>query len=437
MEMVLGSEIEYGIGLRDQPTNPVVLSERVVSRVPGLGLGALDRMLGNGARVYVDHAHPEYSGPECASATDVLTWELAGDELMRAAAGRVSATIGEAVVLHRNNTDGKGRSYGYHENYLLPRDLPWDQVVDQVTGHLVSRIVLVGAGRVGLGQRGEQPGFQLSQRADFMEALQGIETTIRRPLVNTRDEPHADPRRWRRLHLITGDATFAQVATLVKVGGTALVLAAIAAGQCRVPRLTDPLAALRAYSRDVTLTLAQPCDDGVERTALELQRLYWQAADGQRDVLPDADLVLAEWDAMVRDAGTDPLLLRDRVDWAAKYALLQGLRRRHGWQWDDPGVAAVDLQWHELDPQRGLARKLQAAGRLRSLVDESSVRRAMQAPPTGTRAEVRARILHERFAEVLQADWSRLTVTGEGDEVERIELPDPFGGAPAYTGSDE
>lgn len=426
MRMVLGSEIEYGISLRERAANPVTLSEGVVIRVPGLGLGHLDRMLGNGARVYVDHAHPEYSGPECVSATDVLTWELAGDQLMQAGAHRLSVNLDDRVVLHRNNTDGKGRSYGYHENYLLPRRLPWSRIVEQVTGHLVSRVVLVGAGRVGLGQHGGQPGFQTSQRADFMEALEGIETTVRRPLVNTRDEPHADSGRWRRLHVITGDATMAQVATLVKVGGTALVLAAIAAGDSRVPRLVDPLGAIRAYSRDLGLRVAQPCEDGVDRTALQLQRLYWDAASAHVDALPDGALVLELWDELIRDAETNPGLLADRVDWAAKLALLDGLRRRHGWDWDDAGVATVDLQWHELDPDRGLALKLQAAGRLRQLVEPAAVQLAMRTAPTGTRAAVRASLLTEHEGRVARADWSQLTLSSES-ETPRIDLRDPFG----------
>ena len=425
MRMVLGSEVEYGISMRARAANPVKLSEGVVGHVPGLGIGHLDRMLGNGARVYVDHAHPEYSGPECASATDVLTWELAGDQLMQSAAHRLSVNLGDPVVLHRNNTDGKGRSYGYHENYLLPRGLPWPAIVDQVTGHLVSRIVLVGAGRVGLGQASEAPGFQISQRADFMEALEGIETTVRRPLVNTRDEPHADPGRWRRLHVITGDATMAQVATLVKVGATALVLAAIAARDSRVPRLVDPLAAIRAYSRDLTLSVAQPCDDGVGRTALQLQRLYWDAAAGHVDVLPDGGLVLELWDNLIRDAETDPRLLADRVDWAAKLVLLDGLRHRHGWDWDAAGVAAVDLQWHELDHERGLALRLQSAGRLRQLVDAQAVQAATRTPPPGTRAEVRAALLTQYEGRIARADWSQLTLATDTDRP-RIDLSNPF-----------
>ncbi|MGD7731648.1 proteasome accessory factor PafA2 family protein [Propionibacteriaceae bacterium G57] len=425
--MVMGSEIEYGIGVADgTPVNPVMLSEGVVTRVEGLGIGHLDRMLGNGARVYVDHAHPEYSGPECASATDVLTWELAGDALLSSAATRLGQALGRPVVLHRNNTDGKGRSYGYHENYLLPRALPWDDVVAQLTGHLVSRVVLVGAGRVGLGQHGEQPGFQTSQRADFMERLEGIETTVRRPLVNTRDEPHADRTRWRRLHVITGDATLAHVATLVKVGATALVCAAIAAGTCRVPRLVDPLAAIRAFSRGLTLTTRQPCTDGVDRSALDLQQLYLEASAPYAGTIADGALVLQHWAGLLDDARRDPHLLADRVDWAAKLALLEGLGRRHGWGLDGPQAQAVDLQWHELDPARGLGLKVAAAGRLQMLVGPAEVRAAMLTPPSGTRAQVRARLLTQHQGRVVRADWAQLGIASDRG-IDWVDLPDPWG----------
>ena len=421
MRMVIGSEVEYGIGVLDQETfDPVALSEGVVGRVRGLFPGSTDRMLGNGGRVYVDHAHPEWSGPECAAASDVLVWELAGDRLMRDAADSLSLALGREVVLHRNNTDGKGNSYGYHENWLVPRELPWDHVVAQLTGHVVSRVVLVGAGRVGRGQFGEEPGFQTSQRADFMERLEAPETTVRRPLVNTRDEPHADPGQWRRVHHITGDATMAHVATVVKVGAAALVMAAIAAGECRVPQLTDPLAAIRAYSRDVSMTMKQPCTDGVARTALELQALYWQCARDFADTLQDGRLVLDLWAGLVADGAHGPAALVDRVDWAAKYRLLTGLMRRRGWDWDDPHVPAVDLQWHELS-ERGLANRLLSTGSLTNLASPITVEKALLEPPLGTRAHLRGALLNRHERQVVQADWTCLRL-----QQRSIPMADPW-----------
>lgn len=424
---LIGTEIEYGISTPGEaaPLDPGWASERVVAAVSGLFPGRLDRFLGNGARVYVDHGHPEYSGPECPSARDVLIWERAGDRLMGEAAARAGAALGREVVLHRNNTDGKGRSYGYHENHLVDRSVPWESITAVLTGHLVSRVVLAGAGRVGWGQQGGEPKFQLSQRADFMEALVGLETTIRRPLVNTRDEPHADQSRWRRLHLITGDATHAQIGTLVKVGATALVLAAIAAGKGEgVSRLADPLAAMRAFSRDTTLTMAQPCTDGTSRTALDLQRQYWQLASDHADSLADGEQVLQLWDELITDASQDPTLLADRVDWAAKLALIQAMQSRHGWGWDDAQVAALDLQWHELDPQRGLAAKLEAGGRLRTLLDPAEVDDAMTTPPP-TRARRRAELLVNHEPQVAAVDWSKVGVS-TADGVQWQLLPDPL-----------
>ncbi|MCT1460221.1 proteasome accessory factor PafA2 family protein [Aestuariimicrobium sp. p3-SID1156] len=416
MRMVIGSEIEYGIGLASHaPADPVTLSEQVVSRVRGTFQGSSDRMLGNGGRVYVDHAHPEWSGPESVSARDVLTWELAGDSLMEDAAG-------DQIVLHKNNTDGKGRSYGYHENFLLPRELAWQDIVEQFTGHVVSRVVLVGAGRVGRGQLSDEPGFQTSQRADFMETLVARETTVRRPLVNARDEPHATPARWRRLHQITGDATLAHVATLVKIGASALVLAAIAAGECRVPTLSDPLAAIRAYSRDVSLTMKQPCTDGIARTALQLQSEYWKATRPFTEALEDGREVLDWWGGLIADASHGPAAIVDRVDWAAKHRLITGLMRRRSWDWTDPAVAALDLQWHELS-ERGLARRLQASGSLVNLASPIAVEHARFDPPTGTRAAVRGALLNRREREVVAADWTSVRLPQQ-----TIALPDPFTG---------
>ncbi len=211
-------------------------------------------LLGNGARVYVDHAHPEHSGPEVTSAHQAVVYDRAGDTLMQSrAADRAGAASGLTVRLHKNNTDGKGHSYGCHENYLVPRAVGFDDIVRGFTAHLVSRLVVAGAGRVGLGPRDARAGFQLGQRPDFFEARVGLETTVHRPIINTRDEPHADPRRFRRLHVITGDANLSETATFVKVGAAALVLAAVDDG-VPLPELADPVAAFRDFSHDPTLT---------------------------------------------------------------------------------------------------------------------------------------------------------------------------------------
>src|SRR3954451_5381425 len=265
---VMGTEIEYGISVPGQPTaNPTTLSSQVVNawavaeaptpRRPrwdfeeesplrdarGFDLSpaqALDHsdldedtgmanvILTNGARLYVDHAHPEYSTPEVTNPRDLVLWDKAGERVMEIAAERALTVPGTvAIQLYKNNTDNKGASYGCHENYLMARSTPFAEIVRHLTPFFVTRQVVVGAGRVGIGADGRGTGFQVSQRADFFEVEVGLETTLKRPIINTRDEPHADPEKYRRLHVIIGDANMSEVSTYLKVGTTSLVLAMI------------------------------------------------------------------------------------------------------------------------------------------------------------------------------------------------------------------
>src|ERR1700760_5183236 len=257
----MGTEVEYGVSLPGQPAaNAMLLSAQVVNAYastlpPGrarraswdfeeesplrdargfdLGEGKVAQefieaeedagmanvILTNGARLYVDHAHPEYSSPEVTSPRDVVRWDKAGERVMLEAARRIAANPGlYDVNLYKNNTDNKGASYGTHENYLMRRETPFSDVVRHLTPFFVSRQVICGAGRVGRGQDGTGIGYQVSQRADFFEVEVGLETTLKRPIINTRDEPHASADKYRRLHVIIGDANLCEVATLLKVG---------------------------------------------------------------------------------------------------------------------------------------------------------------------------------------------------------------------------
>src|SRR5659263_359637 len=236
--------------------------------------GAANVVLTNGARLYVDHAHPEYSSPEVTGPLDGVRWDRAGELVMLASVRALASTPAMPdVSLYKNNVDGKGATYGTHENYLVDRAVPFVDLAARLTPFLVTRQVFTGAGRVGLGQRGEEPGFQLSQRADYIEAEIGLETTLRRPIINTRDEPHADPERWRRLHVIIGDANLLEVATYLKLGTASLVLWLIelavtdggAGGAlAAIDRLAlrDPVHAVHVVSRDVALTERLELVDG-------------------------------------------------------------------------------------------------------------------------------------------------------------------------------
>src|SRR5919107_1119196 len=269
---IMGTEVEYGISVPGQPgANPMVTSSQVVNAYgarPELNRGGRARwdyeeesplrdargftysgaaydpadaladedmglanvILTNGARLYVDHAHPEYSTPECTNPLDVVRWDKAGEQVALDAC-RFASVAGEPdIVLYKNNTDNKGASYGAHENYLMNRSTPFGEIVRHLTPFFVSRQVVCGAGRVGIGQDGREHGFQISQRADYFEVEVGLETTLKGPIINTRDEPHADPEKYRRLHVIIGDANLAEVSTYLKVGTTALVLGMIEDG---------------------------------------------------------------------------------------------------------------------------------------------------------------------------------------------------------------
>jgi Pup amidohydrolase len=269
---IMGTEIEYGISVPGQPAaNPMVTSSQIVNAYaarPELARGGRARwdyeeesplrdargfsysgalydpaealadediglanvILTNGARLYVDHAHPEFSTPECTNPRDVVLWDKAGERVMAEAARRAATVPGTGVInLYKNNTDNKGASYGAHENYLMSRQTPFADIVAYLTPFFVTRQIVCGAGRVGIGQDGATAGFQISQRADFFEVEVGLETTLKRPIINTRDEPHADADKYRRLHVIIGDANLSEVSTLLKVGTTSLILAMIEA----------------------------------------------------------------------------------------------------------------------------------------------------------------------------------------------------------------
>lgn len=412
--------------------------------------GAATTILSNGARLYVDHAHPEYSSPEVTNPRDAVLWDKAGERVMLAAL-RIMADSPALpdVVLYKNNVDGKGASYGTHENYLVDRALPFADLVAVITPFLVTRQVFAGSGRVGLGPTGQGAGFQLSQRADYIEAEVGLETTLRRPIVNTRDEPHADRRRWRRLHLIIGDATHLEVATWLRLGTTSLVLG-LAEAALTSPDLAravvglrpaDPVAAVRQVSRD--LGLAEPVElaDGRRMTALEIQRAYLGAVrtwlDGTGEA-PDAETVevLDRWESVLDRLGTDPMSCSREVEWVAKLRVLEGMRRRDRLAWDNPRLAAMDFQWSDVRPERGLYQRLLAAGAVERLFDDDQVARAVTEPPADTRAYFRGTVVRRFAAEVRAASWDSVVLDVPSlPTLRRIPLQDPWRGTREHVGA--
>jgi proteasome accessory factor PafA2 len=421
---------------RDARTTPV----RPGPRPPVIGdLGAANTVLTNGARLYVDHAHPEYATPECRTARDLVVWDVAGERIMEEAGRRAESVLppGAVMHLHKNNTDGKGAAYGTHENYLVRRDLPFGLLTRQLLPMFVSRIVLTGAGRIGADAEPEV-GFQISQRADFFEAEVGLETTVRRPLMNTRDEPHADAERWRRLHVINGDANLCEVANLVKVGAMLLVLRAASIGALPAPvELADPLRAFRTVSRDLTLRMPLPLAGGGALTALDLQERYLDACRAmveREGEVPGDGPVLARWEALLAAARRDPAELAGHVDWATKLALLRAFRSRHGLAETHDRVRMLDLQYHDVRRDRGLHHRLAAAGRVVRLTTDEEVTAAVTDPPSDTRAWLRGRCIARFPRAVVAAGWDSLVLDTGGESLVRLALPDPGRGTRAEVG---
>jgi Pup amidohydrolase len=479
---VMGTEVEYGIAVQGQPlANPMVASSQVVnayasatvkarrarwdfeeesplrdargfdmsrqaadaSQLTDEDMGLANVILTNGARLYVDHAHPEYSTPEVTTPLDIVRWDKAGEQVMLDAARRAGQLPGgPQIVLYKNNTDNKGASYGAHENYLMRRSTPFGDIVRHLTPFFVSRQVICGAGRVGIGQDGREDGFQISQRADFFEVEVGLETTLKRPIINTRDEPHADPEKYRRLHVIIGDANLSEVSTYLKVGTTALVLAMIEDRFITNDLTVDgSVAGLRAISHDPTLRHPVTLADGRRLTGIQLQLEYLDLArkfvEDRYGADADAQTVdvLARWESVLDRLERDPMLCARELDWVAKLKLLEQYRQRDGLAWDDAKLQLIDLQYSDIRPEKGLYHRLAAGGRVDRLLEDAVVDSAMHDPPEDTRAYFRGRCLEKYAAHVAAASWDSVIFDLPGREsLQRVPTIDPLRGSKAHVG---
>ncbi len=377
-----------------------------------------DLVLPNGARFYNDHTHPEYSTPECRTLRDLVAHDRAGERMLyRAALRRNRALGGPHVQLYKNNTDFHGHSYGCHDNYLVPRSIPFDALAAGLMPFLVSRQLIAGAGKVGI--EAQEGGFraghyQLSQRADFMETEFSVDTMHNRPILNTRDEPHADRAKYRRLHLIVGDANMCEYATALKVGTTRLVLDLIEQGAAPRCELETPVAAVKELSRDADLKATVRRKGSGTISALELQEAYWLAADkvlaGSDE---EADWVLREWARTLALLAGDRSQLVGRLDWVTKLWFLETFVREERIGWDDPWLASLDLEYHNLDPERGLYLGLEAEGKTARLTTDGEIDHAMVVGPRDTRGGIRG-LCVRRFREHIQSiQWERVRFIGD------------------------
>lgn len=479
---VMGTEVEYGISVAGQPqANPMVASSQVVnayatstlkarrarwdfeeesplrdargfdmsrqvadpSQLTDEDLGLANVILTNGARLYVDHAHPEFSCPEVTNPLDAVRWDKAGEQVMLDASRAAARLPGNPQIhLYKNNTDNKGVSYGAHENYLMRRSTAFADIVKHLIPFFVSRQVFAGAGRVGIGQERPKNGFQISQRADFFEVEVGLETTLKRPIINTRDEPHADPERYRRLHVILGDANLAEVSTYLKVGSTSLVLAMIEDGYITRDLSVDgPVSSLRAVSHDPTLKTLITLKDGRKLTGVQLQMEYLDLAKKfvEERYGSDADYqtkdVLERWESVLNRLERDPMECATELDWVAKYKLLLGYRDRDSLEWDDPKLHLIDLQYADIRPEKGLYQRLVRSGRIERLLTDDLVEKAMHEPPTDTRAYFRGRCLEKYSENVAAASWDSVIFDLPGREsLQRVPTIDPLRGTKKHVG---
>lgn len=427
MQRVLGVETEYGLSAHaggrrlSAPEAAELLFRPLVAEYR-----SSDVFLANGGRLYLDvGAHPEYATPECRSVAGLLVAERAGDELVAGLAARASALAAEAGApvrfrVFKNNADAYGNSWGCHENYLVSRGLELEAAVGLLASFLVTRQVLCGAGRLSRGV------FLLSQRADHLHEAMSALTTRLRPLVNTRDEPLADPARFRRLHVLAGDSNLVEPSARLKVATAAAVLDLVDRPGGPDPRLeacrlADPADALRKVARDPLARLVLA--DGRTVTAVDVQRAHLELVAGFA-----APELVATW-ARVLDAvaaGT-PGQVADIVEWAARRQLLEAYRDRHGLVWDDPRLAQLDLAFAELG---GPVRTLEAGGAVARLTDPDAVARAHDDPPEPTRARARSAFLRGARASgrPVSVDWRRCTVHAPaGDRT--VLLDDPLDAA--------
>jgi len=376
-----------------------------------------DTVLANGARFYNDHNHPEYCTDACLSLHDLVAHDKAGERVVFRAQQARNAAVGQAthVRLVKNNSDYHGRSYGCHENYLVSRAVPLNDLIAACIPFFVTRQIYAGAGKAAHETATSRSGgFQISQRADFFETEVGINTTTQRPLFNTRDEPHANPQKYRRLHVIIGDANCSEFATALRVGTMALMLDLVEDRAVPVVRLQHPVRALQTISRDLKLSQPIPLADGSTIRAVDIQRRYWEVAQRYHGRDDETDWVLDEWGAVLDLLDSDVTKLRDRLDWVAKLALFAQISGDSSVNWDDPAVLRLDLAYHMVDPAVSLYHMLVRSGRMQRLVSDEAIAHAEVTAPTGTRAAVRAACLAKFAPHITEMEWGSVTFQHNG-----------------------
>ncbi len=399
---------------------------------------ARNKTLINGARYYVDHAHPEYSCPEVTNARDLVIHEKAGERIIEVSRREANTLLpaGAQMLIYKNNSDRKGNSYGSHENYLMDRRTSFKRIVEHLLPFFVTRQVYTGAGKVGSENRGQPCNYQLSQRADFFETEVALDTMVKRPIINTRDEPHADREKYRRLHVIVGDSNMSEYTIYLRNGVTALFLNMIEDGAVDNGLvLRDPVRAIKEVSHDPSCKRKIALDNGKKLTAVEIQSEFLEMAlryAATHEVDPLVEDVIGKWQYVLEKLASEPMDLTREIDWVAKKAVIEGFMDRKSLNWQDVQIQMLDLQYHDSRPDKGLYHMLERQGKVERIVTDEEIAAAVYKPPTDTRAYFRGECLRRFPSEVFGVNWDSISFGVEDQPVKRVMMSEPLKGTKAH-----
>lgn len=433
---IFGIEVEYGVTcvLRGQRRlSPDEVARYLFRRVVSWGRSS-NVFLENGSRLYLDvGSHPEYATPECDSLYDVVAHDKAGERILEGLVESAEMRLAEEgirgdIYLYRNNTDSAGNSYGCHENFLINRNTDFQHIIDTLIPFLVTRQVWAGAGKLLDTSRGTL--YSLAQRSEHIWEGSSSATTRSRPIINTRDEPHADAEKYRRLHIIAGDSNMSEYVTYVKIGATAVLLQMLEDEVIfRDLTLENPIRAIREISHDMTCRTQVRLANGRKLSALDIQWEYLERVlrySRTSGVSPETERAISMWEHLLTGLEKDPMTLHREVDWVSKYYLMERYKRRHNLELSSPRLALIDLNYHDVNRDRGLYYKMEHAGLIDRVVTDEAIEEAMTTPPGTTRARLRGEFIRAAKAKKrdFTVDWVHLKLN---DQTQRTVLcKDPF-----------
>jgi proteasome accessory factor PafA2 len=469
---VMGTEIEYGITVKNDPDFDPISScvllvnayredpageilwdydqENPLADARGFQVDgekytpnqqeniARNKTLINGARYYVDHAHPEYSCPEVTNARELVIHEKAGERVVEVSRREANTLLppGANMLIYKNTSDRKGNSYGCHENYLMDRRTSFKQIVEHLLPFFATRQIYCGSGKVGSENRAQPCDYQISQRADFFEVEVALDTMVKRPIINTRDEPHADREKYRRLHVIVGDSNMNEYTIYLRNGVTALVLSMIEDGAAPEGLvLRDSVRAIKQVSHDPSCKVELALENGKKLTPVQLQSEYLEAAlryAASHSVDPMVEDVIEKWQYVLETLAREPMDLAREIDWISKKALIESFMERKKLDWQDHQVQMLDLQYHDSRPEKGLYFMLERQDRVERIVTDEEIAAAVHRPPQDTRAYFRGECLRRYPAEVFGVNWDSISFGIEDQQVKRIMMAEPLKGTRAH-----